>query len=147
MVEIPLSCSYHSQCLGGHNETASRGRGQMASPLAPLKGHAMLAYLLRQRPGGPVKHSVGAELGGRRAPRDGPAELPRALPISEAIAGFSRVYAATVLDYVRSLPEDALDLVVHALSRSEEHTSELQSRVDLVCRLLLEKKKKKKEHD
>src|SRR5438105_9581477 len=29
----------------------------------------------------------------------------------------------------------------HALERSEEHTSELQSRVDLVCRLLLEKKK------
>src|SRR5438105_12241119 len=28
--------------------------------------------------------------------------------------------------------------------RSEEHTSELQSRVDLVCRLLLEKKKNKK---
>src|SRR5438874_9538242 len=28
-------------------------------------------------------------------------------------------------------------------SRSEEHTSELQSRRDLVCRLLLEKKKKK----
>src|SRR2546428_4537740 len=27
-------------------------------------------------------------------------------------------------------------------SRSEEHTSELQSRSDLVCRLLLEKKKK-----
>src|SRR5207249_12281401 len=29
------------------------------------------------------------------------------------------------------------------LHRSEEHTSELQSRFDLVCRLLLEKKKKK----
>src|SRR2546429_4354201 len=29
--------------------------------------------------------------------------------------------------------------------RSEEHTSELQSRLHLVCRLLLEKKKKKKE--
>src|SRR5712664_4627557 len=29
--------------------------------------------------------------------------------------------------------------------RSEEHTSELQSRSDLVCRLLLEKKKKKAE--
>src|SRR5437868_12066242 len=28
------------------------------------------------------------------------------------------------------------------LNRSEEHTSELQSRFDLVCRLLLEKKKK-----
>src|SRR5438874_4233538 len=32
---------------------------------------------------------------------------------------------------------------LHAF-RSEEHTSELQSRRDLVCRLLLEKKKKKK---
>src|SRR5207248_5992922 len=30
------------------------------------------------------------------------------------------------------------------LARSEEHTSELQSPYDLVCRLLLEKKKKKK---
>src|SRR5699024_12725177 len=30
-----------------------------------------------------------------------------------------------------------------AALRSEEHTSELQSRFDLVCRLLLEKKKKK----
>src|SRR6266496_6220739 len=30
--------------------------------------------------------------------------------------------------------------------RSEEHTSELQSRRDLVCRLLLEKKKKKKKN-
>src|SRR5260221_7787590 len=30
-----------------------------------------------------------------------------------------------------------------AASRSEEHTSELQSHSDLVCRLLLEKKKKK----
>src|SRR4051812_49750759 len=29
------------------------------------------------------------------------------------------------------------------LGRSEEHTSELQSHVNLVCRLLLEKKKKK----
>src|SRR6266496_4899376 len=36
------------------------------------------------------------------------------------------------------LPRDRSDL------RSEEHTSELQSRRDLVCRLLLEKKKKKK---
>src|SRR6266581_8934809 len=32
-------------------------------------------------------------------------------------------------------------------SRSEEHTSELQSPVHLVCRLLLEKKKKKKKQN
>src|SRR5687768_18025800 len=31
-------------------------------------------------------------------------------------------------------------------SRSEEHTSELQSRLHLVCRLLLEKKKKQEVH-
>src|SRR2546427_8509918 len=34
-----------------------------------------------------------------------------------------------------------------AATRSEEHTSELQSQSNLVCRLLLEKKKKKKEHN
>src|SRR5256885_11975984 len=38
-------------------------------------------------------------------------------------------------------PED-VDVVVHThLHRSEEHTSELQSPCNLVCRLLLEKKK------
>src|SRR2546422_8253573 len=31
-------------------------------------------------------------------------------------------------------------------ARSEEHTSELQSRLHLVCRLLLEKKKKQNKH-
>src|SRR2546422_8161850 len=34
----------------------------------------------------------------------------------------------------------------HGQQRSEEHTSELQSRLHLVCRLLLEKKKKKHIH-
>src|SRR5699024_11465282 len=44
------------------------------------------------------------------------------------------------------LPFVILLQIGHSLSgsRSEEHTSELQSRFDLVCRLLLEKKKKKK---
>src|SRR5699024_12389715 len=35
-----------------------------------------------------------------------------------------------------------LGLNIERTRRSEEHTSELQSRFDLVCRLLLEKKKK-----
>src|SRR5438034_2093836 len=35
---------------------------------------------------------------------------------------------------------------LRALLRSEEHTSELQSHSDLVCRLLLEKKKKNIRH-
>src|SRR5690606_26582991 len=36
----------------------------------------------------------------------------------------------------------AVDILAHLVVRSEEHTSELQSRENLVCRLLLEKKKK-----
>src|SRR2546430_9216007 len=39
---------------------------------------------------------------------------------------------------------DSDDGVFQYLRRSEEHTSELQSQSNLVCRLLLEKKKKKK---
>src|SRR5206468_6520548 len=42
-------------------------------------------------------------------------------------------------------PNKPIGLIMDA--RSEEHTSELQSRSDLVCRLLLEKKKKKKKQD
>src|SRR5690625_5495465 len=42
---------------------------------------------------------------------------------------------AGVISSGRSIPDD--------VSRSEEHTSELQSRGHLVCRLLLEKKKKR----
>src|SRR5256885_4489806 len=37
-----------------------------------------------------------------------------------------------------------IDVSIDRISRSEEHTSELQSPCNLVCRLLLEKKKKKK---
>src|SRR3712207_7398552 len=40
--------------------------------------------------------------------------------------------------------DDAVQLAGVSFSRSEEHTSELQSRQYLVCRLLLEKKKKTK---
>src|SRR5699024_11996245 len=43
------------------------------------------------------------------------------------------------LDFKEVIPD--ADLIIFAV-RSEEHTSELQSRFDLVCRLLLEKKKK-----
>src|SRR5687768_18243773 len=39
--------------------------------------------------------------------------------------------------------DEGIDNISFA-KRSEEHTSELQSRLHLVCRLLLEKKKKKK---
>src|SRR2546422_6429304 len=48
----------------------------------------------------------------------------------------NRTPAVTGMKDVFAAPND--------FARSEEHTSELQSRLHLVCRLLLEKKKKKK---
>src|SRR5690348_17537609 len=58
-------------------------------------------------------------------------------------ARFDRRGAAfrTLLDRTRETV--LLAAVIGGLTRSEEHTSELQSPVHLVCRLLLEKKKKK----
>src|SRR5207249_6565403 len=54
-----------------------------------------------------------------------------------APGGLSR--AATMVETLRAQYPEQVVLV--DAGRSEEHTSELQSRFDLVCRLLLEKKK------
>src|SRR5437867_10768171 len=60
-------------------------------------------------------------------------------------AGVAPLTSETVIrgDFLRALPVDdsrqAL-ILAPAVVRSEEHTSELQSPYDLVCRLLLEKK-------
>src|SRR5690349_23926943 len=51
------------------------------------------------------------------------------------------VMSAALGESVRARRVIAADAVARAELRSEEHTSELQSRRDLVCRLLLEKKK------
>src|SRR5438874_5993231 len=51
--------------------------------------------------------------------------------------------ADAVLPDLFRAAEGSSDPIVKEAARSEEHTSELQSRRDLVCRLLLEKKKKK----
>src|SRR5258707_1668190 len=42
----------------------------------------------------------------------------------------------------KQIPEPVFGIIKSVMGRSEEHTSELQSRQYLVCRLLLEKKKK-----
>src|SRR5437773_8586255 len=75
--------------------------------------------------------------------------LHDALPIFDSIrpdtsrrpltkADSARLDSAKVKELIKWAAEDS---VMTAL-RSEEHTSELQSHHDLVCRLLLEKKKK-----
>src|SRR5437667_8388835 len=58
-----------------------------------------------------------------------------------------RAVGADCENPTRNAPEDkpVAGPATGLSSRSEEHTSELQSHHDLVCRLLLEKKKKKKQ--
>src|SRR5216684_4770806 len=53
-----------------------------------------------------------------------------------------RAETATLIEGLEVIPRQRLEYKGVAV-RSEEHTSELQSRLHLVCRLLLEKKKKK----
>src|SRR5690625_3038742 len=58
-----------------------------------------------------------------------------------------RIQAREIIDEYLRRTDRLLDTLTHSrrwcsLLRSEEHTSELQSRGHLVCRLLLEKKKK-----
>src|SRR2546422_7394405 len=47
------------------------------------------------------------------------------------------------IDQLVAKVETAIERLQEYRTRSEEHTSELQSRLHLVCRLLLEKKKKR----
>src|SRR2546427_4369665 len=53
-------------------------------------------------------------------------------------------HSASSGSVVRGNPASVSMPSISSESRSEEHTSELQSQSNLVCRLLLEKKKKKK---
>src|SRR5688572_8823083 len=55
-----------------------------------------------------------------------------------------RTTAGLSVSLPTSILEDASRRCAQSHRRSEEHTSELQSQSNLVCRLLLEKKKKKK---
>src|SRR2546422_6452622 len=54
---------------------------------------------------------------------------------------------AQVIDRKGNFIKEAIELEGPHSYRSEEHTSELQSRLHLVCRLLLEKKKKNQKSD
>src|SRR5207249_12231089 len=56
-------------------------------------------------------------------------------------SGSWRFFSTQSLDQTRQGIPRLRQSLLH-VPRSEEHTSELQSRFDLVCRLLLEKKKK-----
>src|SRR5690606_41096141 len=76
--------------------------------------------------------SIGRRLGGRLPAAAGPCSQ-----MARAPRQFHRALSAGRPGGHHRAPDDPAH-------RSEEHTSELQSRENLVCRLLLEKKKKNK---
>src|SRR2546425_8859880 len=82
----------------------------------------------------------------RRDPAGHPAGLDHLLHqrVHERLVGFARDPAGK--GFFIQFPLHEVSLRIHRLSRSEEHTSELQSLAYLVCRLLLEKKKKKHQY-
>src|SRR5690606_41927788 len=96
--------------------------GTATSGTSPLSLHDALPILLRG-PGG-----------WRSALRRGPGHC----------AGNGACRRRTYRGHVSSTGDGQGRLWGDALVRSEEHTSELQSRENLVCRLLLEKKKQRR---
>src|SRR2546421_5886948 len=61
-----------------------------------------------------------------------------------SVAGWTKHTQMLPTDAIERMQRRGVKQLVYT-NRSEEHTSELQSRSDLVCRLLLEKKKKNPE--
>src|SRR5438034_3561915 len=99
--------------------------------------------------GGGRQGTVGAREGLILLAHEGVRQAERVVRIGERAAGrhhlLEEVDGPVVVLQLEPLPgllDQMLSADVHA-SRSEEHTSELQSHSDLVCRLLLEKKKTK----
>src|SRR5690606_629969 len=106
---------------------SSLARACGALTMATLLGGCVAAVAV------PVLTAVGAATEKRRSRAEVVADLPAANAASLAATPDLNADTAVQLTTLTELPPP---------SRSEEHTSELQSRENLVCRLLLEKKKK-----
>src|SRR5256885_6929225 len=76
--------------------------------------------------------------GGARRAMD---EAPHRLKSSFYVGGQEQFYLEGQISYAIPKEDGAVHLYCSTQHRSEEHTSELQSPCNLVCRLLLEKKK------
>src|SRR5260221_1778485 len=78
-----------------------------------------------------------------RSSLDTAASKSRACACNTSAGGSLSVRKASLIIYscFLALPLGTESVIILIRQRSEEHTSELQSHSDLVCRLLLEKKK------
>src|SRR5260370_15781232 len=89
------------------------------------------------------RHEIGQH---RAEERDGSSDAAGAVRNSGTVQSHLDPCQGAAQHQIVEMPEvaDAEHLAAQfAETRSEEHTSELQSHLNLVCRLLLEKKKKK----
>src|SRR5438034_6487502 len=75
-----------------------------------------------------------------RSPVSGWRAVKKSVPLTSVRSGIKDAFGPGKMSLTSTVPAS-----VPSLFRSEEHTSELQSHSDLVCRLLLEKKKNKTE--
>src|SRR5690606_40271306 len=89
---------------------------------------------------GKLKPADGHEFKGKRITYHDPCYLGRANEVYEAPRKTLEVLDADLVELKRCR-SNGLCCGAGGAQRSEEHTSELQSRENLVCRLLLEKKK------
>src|SRR2546425_5669584 len=85
--------------------------------------------------------------GARTTPAGGPTPVPPAAPPPAAVAQDTTREGGLGSQYPSSYRRHPNPpVLIRNATRSEEHTSELQSLAYLVCRLLLEKKKKKEQY-
>src|SRR5256884_3110621 len=75
-------------------------------------------------------------------PAPAPAVPSHALAMARCMSALAEMVAPVATGACSLMIWSAIPWFGHSIIRSEEHTSELQSRLHLVCRLLLEKKKK-----
>src|SRR5437588_6143583 len=105
---------------------------------AEKSGSAQQAYNERTRQCDEARRLVAARLG-RREDISYP-DLLAAAPVAALLETAASTLSGVLARRFRHVVTEAEPSRQHAGERSEEHTSELQSHSELVCRLLLEKK-------
>src|SRR6266498_5678492 len=128
------------------NPAADPGEGFGAAARAPYYERVFGTTILEhagENEGGTAASRGGLGRTAERFPPGGRIGSPTGA--ARPLAALARLEAAMRIATRRLLLP--LVAVLAAVARSEEHTSELQSRPHLVCRLLLEKKKKNLHHD